>query len=57
MDNLRNIPAIDEILGDERIKDLSRQYNRQFVVTIVRQAVENLRLELKLETEAVSKID
>ena len=57
MDNLRNIPAVDEILGDERIKDLSSQYNRQFVVTIVRQAVENLRLELKLEAEAVSKKD
>jgi L-seryl-tRNA(Ser) seleniumtransferase len=57
MDNLRNIPAVDEIMGDERIKDLSSQYNRQFVVTIVRQAVENLRLELKLEAEAVSKKD
>ena len=38
MDNLRNIPAIDEILEDGRIKSLTSQYNRQFIVTIVRQA-------------------
>ncbi|MDD3853163.1 MAG: L-seryl-tRNA(Sec) selenium transferase [Syntrophomonadaceae bacterium] len=57
MDNLRRIPAIDEVLMDERIKALINKYNRQFIVTTVRQSVDNLRLELKLEPQAFSKDD
>lgn len=55
MDNLRNIPAIDEILEDGRIKSLTSQYNRQFIVTIVRQAVADLRLELQSGMQVIDK--
>lgn len=48
MVNLRNIPAIDEILALPRIKELLKLYNRDFIMSNLRQAVEAGRQELRL---------
>lgn len=55
MDNLRRIPAIDEILMEERIAALMSRFSRQFVVTEVRNAVNNLRLEICHESRELTK--
>ena len=55
MDNLRKIPAIDEILMEERIKSLMGRFSRQFVVNKVRNAVNNLRIELCQEIKEITK--
>lgn len=57
MDNFRRIPPIDEILMEERISALLSRYNRQFIVKKVRTSVDNLRMELRLESEEVTKSD
>ena len=48
MINLRNIPAIDELLALPYVNNLLRQYNREFIVENIRQAVEASRQELRL---------
>ncbi|PKM78746.1 MAG: L-seryl-tRNA(Sec) selenium transferase [Firmicutes bacterium HGW-Firmicutes-15] len=53
--NLRNIPAIDEILALPRIEDLLKLYNRDFIMRILRQAVEESRQELRLTGGDYSK--
>ncbi|HPF43616.1 MAG TPA: L-seryl-tRNA(Sec) selenium transferase [Syntrophomonadaceae bacterium] len=55
MESLRNIPAIDEILMNEQIKVLTLKYNRQFIVTAVRQAVDQVRYELRMDPQEVNK--
>jgi L-seryl-tRNA(Ser) seleniumtransferase len=52
MISLRNIPAIDEILLQDRPAKLVEDYSREFIVDTLRQVVEDLRQELKQdETE------
>lgn len=48
MINLRNIPAMDELLLLPQMQDLFKRYNREFVVGNLRQAVEETRQELRL---------
>ena len=55
MNNLKNIPPIDEILKNERIKQLIEVYQRDFVVDMVRSATEELRRELFLKEEEIKK--
>lgn len=47
MANLRNIPSIDDLLAQDRIKELSQIYNREFVLTQLRKAVDLTRDQLK----------
>ncbi|NLB51456.1 MAG: L-seryl-tRNA(Sec) selenium transferase [Syntrophomonadaceae bacterium] len=55
MDNLRKIPAIDEILMQDAIKEQMDRYSRNFVVRAVRASVEKVRQELLLEPLDVTK--
>ncbi|HEX3011616.1 MAG TPA: L-seryl-tRNA(Sec) selenium transferase [Syntrophomonadaceae bacterium] len=47
MGNLRNLPPVDEILLHENINDLLKVYNRHFVTEKVRQAINEIRNEVK----------
>lgn len=47
MRNLRNIPAIDELLAMPYVQQLLKLYNRDFIVEKLRQAVEQSRQELR----------
>ncbi len=55
MNNLKNIPSIDEMLKNERIKQLIEVYQRDFMVDVVRSATEELRRELFLKEEKIKK--
>ncbi|MDD3364820.1 MAG: L-seryl-tRNA(Sec) selenium transferase, partial [Syntrophomonas sp.] len=55
MINLRNIPAVDEILALPRINELLKLYNRDFIMRNLRQAVEASRQELRLTGGEYSK--
>lgn len=55
MINLRNIPAIDELLIMTPIQELLKQYNREFIVEKLRRAVEDSRQELRLNGGDSSK--
>ncbi len=57
MINLRNIPAIDEILMLPQSKSLLKLYNRDFIMSNLRQAVEASRQELRLIGGEYSKED
>ncbi|MDD4801882.1 MAG: L-seryl-tRNA(Sec) selenium transferase [Syntrophomonas sp.] len=48
MINLRNIPAIDEVLALPMMRDILKQYNRDFIISNLRQAVEDCRHEIRL---------
>ena len=49
MTNLRNIPSIDELLVMPHMQSLVGQYNREFIMEKLRQAVEEIRQELRLK--------
>ncbi|MEA1961553.1 MAG: L-seryl-tRNA(Sec) selenium transferase [Bacillota bacterium] len=55
MNNLRHIPAIDELLQHARIQTLLQIYRRDFVVDILRQSVEQKRSMLLKQIEEQSK--
>lgn len=57
MANLRNIPAIDELLVLPDVVMLLQKYNRDFVVNQVRAAVDAVRQELKQKNLASSAAD
>ncbi len=53
--NLRNIPAMDELLEMPQIKTWLSQYNREFVIANLRQAVAEARENLRLSGKESSK--
>jgi len=55
MTSLRNIPAIDDLLALSQVNDLLKQYNREFILGNLRQAVEAIRQELRLTGEKCGK--
>lgn len=55
MTSLRNIPGIDELLIMPPVQVLLKQYNRDFIVKLLRQAVEETRQELRLHGRNSSK--
>ena len=55
MINLRNIPAIDELLIMPQIQDLLGQYKREFIMEKLRRAVEESRQELRLNGQDSNK--
>jgi len=55
MTSLRNIPAIDDLLALPKVNDLLKQYNREFILGNLRQAVEASRQELRLTGEKCGK--
>ncbi|MDD3888716.1 MAG: L-seryl-tRNA(Sec) selenium transferase, partial [Syntrophomonadaceae bacterium] len=61
MINFKKIPAIDEILVQTKVEKFISLYNREFVVDMVRKAVDELRHELRsieneLEAEVLMQI-
>lgn len=55
MTNLRNIPAIDEILVLPRLQAMLQRYSRDFVVQQLRQAVDEIRQEIRLSIQVSTK--
>lgn len=53
--NLRNIPAMDELLEMTQVKILLNQYNREFLIANLRQAVAETREDLRISGEDSSK--
>lgn len=55
MKNLKKIPPVDEIMLDEDIISLVRRYNRNYVVISLRQVLDEVRTELKLNDEELDR--
>lgn len=55
MSNLRHIPAIDELLDLPRTESYMKQYQREFVVQLLRQATDDIRQELRSSGEEKNK--
>lgn len=55
MNNLKNIPSVDELLTDGRVTAWLERYNRSFVADILREATELTRQELRFKEEEVSR--
>lgn len=47
MGNLKNLPPVDEIMLNERISRLLQTYNRELITRKVRQAINDIRNEIK----------
>ena len=59
MSSLRNIPSIDELLLQDEIRSLDKDFNHEFIVNILRRATGIVREELRnseavLEKEAIN---
>lgn len=48
MNSLKNIPSVDEVLNIDIIKTYITEYNRDFIVSIIRLAINEVRQELLL---------
>lgn len=57
MGSLRNLPPVDEILLDERVNHLLGIYNREFVTGKIRQAIEQIRNEIKNRDQELSRVE
>lgn len=57
MSNLRNIPAMDELLEMVPIQAQIHLFNREFLIANLRQAVAEIRQELRSSGEQCSKVD
>lgn len=55
MTNLRNIPSIDDLLAQPGIQNMLVMYRREFIVDILRQAVNDLRVELRKSRQSYAK--
>lgn len=52
VNNLKNIPSVDELLTEQGLQEQLDHYNRSFVVEVLREAVEAMRTRLKaVDTE------
>ncbi|MEN6391494.1 MAG: L-seryl-tRNA(Sec) selenium transferase [Syntrophomonas sp.] len=47
MSSLKNIPPIDEVIKQPRVQQLVEKYNREYILTIARQAAGQLRDEIR----------
>lgn len=55
MNNLKNIPSMDEILNHSEVDGLIKKYNRGFVLRAARQVVTTMRGELRQYPEELGK--
>lgn len=55
MANLRNIPSIDDLLARPEIQSKLSVYRREFIVDVLRQAVNELREELRKSKQTYDK--
>jgi L-seryl-tRNA(Ser) seleniumtransferase len=55
MANLRNIPSIDELLAQPEIRGKLSMYRREFIVDVLRQAVNDQREELRKAKQSYDK--
>lgn len=49
-DLLRSLPKVDELLQNEKIKELSRKLNQEYLVAIIREEVDKVRFSILEET-------
>ncbi|HPF20474.1 MAG TPA: L-seryl-tRNA(Sec) selenium transferase, partial [Syntrophomonas sp.] len=57
MTNLRNIPSIDELLTQPETRHLLAVYQREFIVDTLRQAVNEVRTELRTSRQTFAKAE
>jgi L-seryl-tRNA(Ser) seleniumtransferase len=57
MANLRNLPAVDEILLQPEVEELTRSYRRDFIVDLLREVLDQLRVELRVREDTPSRED
>ena len=57
MESLRNIPAIDELLSDQRVKELEESVVRELVVNKLREAVDQVRTRLRTGSATLSRAE
>jgi len=55
MNNFKKLPSVDEILMREQVKSLIKIYNRDFIVDMVRKAINELRQQLRLIEEELEQ--
>lgn len=55
VNNLKNIPSVDELLMDQGLHEQLDRYNRSFVVEVLREAIEAMRTRLKLIDSGVTR--
>lgn len=55
VNNLKNIPSVDELLSDPRLQDHLQKYNRTFVVELLREAVDAARARLRLSHSEITR--
>lgn len=55
VNNLKNIPSVDELLEDQGLQEQLNHYNRSFVVEVLREAIEAMRTRLKLIDSEVTR--
>jgi len=55
MNNFKKLPSVDEILMREQVKSLIKTYNRDFIVDMVRKAINELRQQLRLIEEELEQ--
>lgn len=55
VNNLKNIPSVDELLSDPRIQEHLKQYNRSFVVELVRETIDEMRIKLRHTEEEITR--
>ena len=55
VNNLKNIPSVDELLTEQGLQEQLDHYNRSFVVEVLREAIEAMRTRLKLIDSEVTR--
>ncbi|HWP95612.1 MAG TPA: L-seryl-tRNA(Sec) selenium transferase [Syntrophomonadaceae bacterium] len=57
MSNLKNIPPIDEVLNNITTQELIGEYNRDYVVNLVRTITQELRQELREQKSSLERAE
>lgn len=57
MNNLKNIPQVDEVLNQEPVQILTARYNRNYIVLRVRSIIDRLRQELRFDKTPLERAD
>lgn len=55
VNNLKNIPSVDELLSDHRIQDQMKHYNRSFVVELLRETIDDMRNQLRCAEQETTR--
>ncbi len=55
MNSLQNIPSVDELLAQEVVQGYIARYNREFILLLLREAINKLRQDLRKEKLALTR--